>query len=527
MQPGQRGYNDPESAPDSNDGYTIFTFQNLVYATTSLLGLAFIIGGVALGLGATAYAHNEDYKNDPYIKAVCNLGDGNELLGLPAICNDGPAPGPVPGFPLVNSDPATPSIVNLVRVLNGLGVNVTSLGDSRLQVGVLLEALTSQLILGESGDALTIDVDIDTPIEDQNVSVSTCTVAVDLTSGPPGSVSLAKHVAQTGLPSSVSEPTTGVKLDKIIPKDECFEASNFYITQKSPNHGVCVGYLHNCPNDGSMGNSNILGGRGNDIQGSQNVILGGSGNIIDFGMNNAIAAGNSHTSSGVRSVTAAGGDGRNAGWNSGLIGGFLATVRGDQSVSAGGEQLIIRGDDSFGLAGLNNLVDVSAKSVAVLGGVQSLITEASQSSAVTGGDFHTISESNNSAIISGNNVQLEDDNTAAGDNVLTTEAFRTSGLKNVLSASYTLQEEDHVLVVYTTAIGEDVNIDLGVSAKDGKHVIVKDIGDSSTNEITVSVNATDSLCGTSGCVVGGSIDINLQGGSLHLVYNNDEWFILS
>lgn len=460
---------------------------------------AFIIAAIALGFGASAYGQHKDYEKQQYLAAVCNTGYNSPALGLPSVCS-GPT---VPGVPLVKSDPDSPTVVKVRGINKGLGVGTENFGDTRIEIGVLLESNNSQIILS-GNETIFVDVDITEPInEDGDITLQTCTVNLDPITDQ---LFLAKYASQSSLPSTGFEPADGVRLDKIIPLSNCQNATNLYISLPYAGHSLCAGFDYVCPNDGSLHASSMLSGFNNKLQSSNaSIIIGGLANSI---IGTGGIAGNQYTEiqKGMHSVSLSSGDGLFRGNNCGTGGGIFNTLSGNSNVCAGARRSEVLGNNSLLFSVNYGFISEMASESSIVGGEMHTISNVSiQRVSVVAGEQHFLSQSvQNSASIAGQSLNVLQNDTAVTQRVTTVQALRTSGIVETSVSNYTATASDAVIVCTGNIFG-GTNVFLSSKLNDGQRLTIKNIGTGSIAVQSLNLPICHQVCLTPDTVSTGTI----------------------
>lgn len=501
-----------------------------------LLSMTAIVASAAISIGSVAYKKSNDISDRFYIDAVCNRGL-NSGLNLPSICDQY---GSAPGLNLVSTDPQTPSVALLRRIAQGIGVNATSFSDTHIEISTFLESLSPYLTVGvgapiDNDTPLTLDLNL-AGINVSNIAADDCTIAGNGTAD--NKIRLAREAASiTALPPAGFEPDTGYFVDKIIATSNCSEATNLYLNLPYEGYSICIGDNHTCDNDGTIDRSAILSGYSNQMLKSNfSTVIGGFSNIVNVSSFSSTGGGQFNEVYGSDNSFVYGGQSNGVnlfqdGSNSVVGGNGNLIANSTQCLIGGGNQhSIIAGFYSSIIAGVGNAIDSTDTSNAIIGGAFNYITNSTDSSAIISGTDHIIAGSVGTVILGGNAIQIfgsEYDNTAVMQNELVTEAFRTSGVRLLATATYEVVASDYILVANTTFIASTLFINVPDDLPDGMHIIVKDSGDSSAFPINI-VTATDTLCPVANpCSAPGVQVLNNQGGSVELVHKSFTWYVIN
>lgn len=508
-------------------------YQYFSYAVV----ITFVVSAVALGFGTAAYVNIENERNRFHIDAVCNRGN-NAGTELPALCEDILG---VPGLNLVTGSASRPNIAFLKRILKGIGVNITSFADSHIEIGVLLESLNPQLVIGEGSPTpdndrpITLDLDL-SGLNVSSVGSDGCGIDGNGTAG--NLLRLAREAAVGSPPSLGFEPTEGFIRDKIIAESDCVNATNLYISFPYAGHGISIGDGHTFPNDGTVDRSGILGGLNHVLQTSAFATIGGgSGNEITGSDGSVILSGSGHTITDSPYCGIGGGQGNTivnvASADAFILAGSGNLIDGaDDAIILGGQANTNAGAECFIGTGFNNEIGSDASRSGIVVGHDHLLgtTGTVTNSIILGGDTNSLNSVDNAAILAGNNLAISGsdfDNTAITQHLLVTESFRTSGVRTVDSTSDTPTAADYMILVETTTAGSTVVITVDGTLPTGTNLVVKDIQDASVNNIEVTSSGVP-LCPIGGaCATPGTQTISTTGGSVTLIKTASDWIVVS
>lgn len=511
------------------------------------LGPLLILSALGIGIAALILVT----RHDDHGARTCNAGS-NAALDLPN-CEDA---GAVPGHSLIYGDVAKPAYAFARRVAGGVGVDIDPFPDSHILVNVLVESLSPELIVDESGgtpNAVTLELDL-AGLNVTTIDSDECSITGNGTAGNP--VAVLQSEPLVGPPSLDVEPDVGFKLTKVIAEHACNTSTNLWVEFPHDGHGLCVGDNHTCPNDGTMDRSSILGGLDNAFLNVTTCTIGGGQlNTINNTQDSGVFAGreNSIVSS-AQSVIVGGQENLIAnvsGGDSVIAGGFGNRILGgDDNFIGGGQDNTVSADESGILAGDGNTILEGSAQCTIVGGDSndignntvacSIVTginngvgtdgSSVENSAILAGSACSIVNASRSSILAGSNVVLsdavDDSDTAATQNLLVTASVKTIGYTSPVATPYSVDISDYLVLVNTTDLGA-VTILLPAGMPDGMNVIVKDVGDANADNISITAQG-EVLCPWSGpCALGGTQVLTQQGGAAVLVHTTSGWMVVS
>jgi hypothetical protein len=442
------------------------------------------------------------------------------------------------------------------RLAEGVGVDIEPFPDSHVLVNVLVESLSPELVVDESGgtpNAVTLELFLD-GLNVTTILADECTISGNGTAADP--IHLYYTAASNPIDPFDDEMSVGIKIAKIIPEFHCNASTNFWIDLAYEGHGFCVGENHTCPNDGTIDRSSILGGIANGfVNSTTSVIGGGRANFANDTLDSGIFAGRENAIVNTAQSVILGGQSNLianvSGGDSGIVAGFGNQIlAGDDNFIGAGEDNTNSGDESGIVAGDGNTIQEGAGQSGILAGSGNTIgNETSNSAIVAGADNeigtdgstvangailagtnHNLNNVTNSAILAGNGVTLDhnlhDSNTAATQNLLITTSLKTIGYATALATPYVVDSSDYLILVNTTDLGATA-VNLAAGLPDGMHVIVKDIGDASADAISITAIGEVMFPWSAAPALGGTQTITQQVGVVELIHTTTGWMVVS
>lgn len=339
---------DPEDAPVSSPAATR-TVLGEVGVVAGILAFLGVIG-LAIALGVLWSDVNHD--NAHSIDLVCNRGL-NTGLNLP-LCPNVPD---VDGIPLLSGDADDPDTVYALRAHEGLGINLTHVPNSHVQVSTRIESLSELIVLDRAGDSNTLTVNFIPNLI--NLS-DACDISCD---------------------------------------------ANFFmrLVNGADGYGFALGTDHIFANDNTHRTSAILGGRENEItMANGSVIVGGRFNVIRNTRCAMIGVGRNNTVLNQRSVIVIGEYNTIMSDDSFIGSGQMNTIISQfegNAIVAGSQNVVTNSSRSIIGSGEENLVDLSDDSGIYAGRGNTVFN--STASIVGAGEENAVESSANSAVLAG------------------------------------------------------------------------------------------------------------------------------